>query len=92
MIVRGAAEAAPRSRRRGQEGGLAESVASEAQASPVIELLNVSKTFGEVRALQGVNFAVKRKEIVGLLGDNGSGKSTLVKPRLRRRFIQCPNR
>jgi simple sugar transport system ATP-binding protein len=46
---------------------------------PVIELRNVSKTFGEVRALVGVDFQVARREIVGLLGDNGSGKSTLVK-------------
>lgn len=46
---------------------------------PVIELRNVSKTFGEVRALVGVDFQVDRGEIVGLLGDNGSGKSTLVK-------------
>lgn len=58
---------------------MAESEASEAQAPPVIELRNVSKTFGEVRALQGVDFVVNPKEIVGLLGDNGSGKSTLVK-------------
>jgi len=48
-------------------------------APPVIELRNVSKTFGEVRALSGVNFHVNRGEIVGLLGDNGSGKSTIVK-------------
>ena len=46
---------------------------------PVIELRGVSKTFGEVRSLSSVNFAVNRGEIVGLLGDNGSGKSTLVK-------------
>jgi len=46
---------------------------------PVIELRDVSKTFGEVRSLSGVNFAVNRGEIVGLLGDNGAGKSTLVK-------------
>ncbi|MFW5899358.1 MAG: ATP-binding cassette domain-containing protein, partial [Jiangellaceae bacterium] len=47
--------------------------------TPVVELRNVSKTFGEVRALQDVNFEVRRGEIVGLLGDNGSGKSTMVK-------------
>ncbi|MGD0642446.1 MAG: ATP-binding cassette domain-containing protein [Roseiarcus sp.] len=58
---------------------MAESETAGAQAPPVIELRSVSKTFGEVRALQNVNFAVNRKEIVGLLGDNGSGKSTLVK-------------
>lgn len=46
---------------------------------PVIELRDVSKTFGEVRALSGVDFHVSRGEIVGLLGDNGSGKSTIVK-------------
>jgi simple sugar transport system ATP-binding protein len=48
-------------------------------AVPVIELRNVSKTFGEVRSLSGVDFAVHPGEIVGLLGDNGAGKSTLVK-------------
>jgi simple sugar transport system ATP-binding protein len=46
---------------------------------PVIELRGVSKTFGEVRSLSKVDFAVYRGEIVGLLGDNGAGKSTLVK-------------
>ena len=46
---------------------------------PVIELRGVSKTFGEVRSLSGVNFAVYAGEIVGLLGDNGAGKYTLVK-------------
>ena len=51
----------------------------EANQTPVIELRNVSKTFGEVRSLSGVDFSVGRGEIVGLLGDNGAGKSTLVK-------------
>ncbi len=46
---------------------------------PVLELRNVSKTFGEVRSLSNVNFKIYPKEIVGLLGDNGAGKSTLVK-------------
>jgi simple sugar transport system ATP-binding protein len=48
-------------------------------AIPVIELKNVSKTFGEVRSLSGVDLAIYPGEIVGLLGDNGAGKSTLVK-------------
>jgi simple sugar transport system ATP-binding protein len=61
------------------EATLAEPATPGAGEPPVIELRNVSKTFGEVRSLSGVNFAVNRGEIVGLLGDNGSGKSTLVK-------------
>ncbi len=47
--------------------------------TPIIELRNVSKTFGEVRSLSKVDFTVYPGEIVGLLGDNGAGKSTLVK-------------
>ncbi len=50
-----------------------------AGSSPVIELKNVTKTFGEVRSLSDVDFVVRPGEIVGLLGDNGAGKSTLVK-------------
>lgn len=46
---------------------------------PVIQLKNVSKTFGEVRSLSGINLEIYPGEIVGLLGDNGAGKSTLVK-------------
>ena len=48
-------------------------------ATHVLEMSNISKTFGEVQALQGVDFHVERNEIVGLLGDNGAGKSTLIK-------------
>jgi simple sugar transport system ATP-binding protein len=40
---------------------------------------NVSKSFGEVKSLTGINFAVQPGEVVGLLGDNGAGKSTLIK-------------
>jgi simple sugar transport system ATP-binding protein len=46
--------------------------------APVIQLKNVSKTFGEVRSLSEVNLEIYPGEIVGLLGDNGAGKSTLV--------------
>jgi simple sugar transport system ATP-binding protein len=45
----------------------------------LLELRNISKTFGEVQAIHDVNFHVGHNEIVGLLGDNGAGKSTLIK-------------
>jgi simple sugar transport system ATP-binding protein len=45
----------------------------------ILEMRNISKSFGEVQALRDVDFAVHRNEVVGLLGDNGAGKSTLIK-------------
>ena len=47
--------------------------------SPLVELRGVSKAFGNVFALRGVDFQIGQAEIVGLIGDNGAGKSTLVR-------------
>src|SRR5579863_9801567 len=45
----------------------------------VLEARQVSKNYGHVRALIGVDFALDRGEIVALAGENSSGKSTLAK-------------
>jgi ABC-type sugar transport system ATPase subunit len=47
--------------------------------APLLELEGVSRTFGNVVALRGVDMHIGAAEAVGLIGDNGAGKSTLVK-------------
>jgi len=46
---------------------------------PLIELRDITKSYGRVYALGGVNLSVRQGEVVGLVGDNGAGKSTLIK-------------
>ena len=46
-------------------------------SGPLLEVENVSKRFGGVRALDGIDFTVGRGEVVGLIGPNGAGKTTL---------------
>lgn len=54
-------------------------VSTEDGRQPLLSLRGIGKTFGAVRALQGVDLDVYAGEVVGLVGDNGAGKSTLVK-------------
>jgi simple sugar transport system ATP-binding protein len=50
-----------------------------ATSTPLIEVQNVSKYFGQVIALQDISMSVGAREVMCLLGDNGAGKSTLIK-------------
>ncbi|WP_282134180.1 gliding motility-associated ABC transporter ATP-binding subunit GldA [Seonamhaeicola maritimus] len=44
-----------------------------------IEVDNISKLYGNQKALNGISFRVDKPEIVGFLGPNGAGKSTMMK-------------
>ncbi|MCQ4022073.1 MULTISPECIES: ABC transporter ATP-binding protein [unclassified Ruminococcus] len=46
--------------------------------SNIIEISNLSKSFGEVKAVQDLSFKVKRGELFAFLGLNGAGKSTTI--------------
>ncbi len=47
-------------------------------AEVILEVKDLAKSFGGVRAVDGVSFSLKRNELMGVIGPNGSGKTTLV--------------
>jgi ABC-type sugar transport system ATPase subunit len=50
-----------------------------AENGTLIQMEGVTKRFGTVQALDGVDLEVRENEVLGLVGDNGAGKSTAVK-------------
>ena len=46
---------------------------------PAIDVVDLCKDYGPVRAVDGVTFAVEPGELVGFLGPNGAGKSTVMR-------------
>ena len=47
--------------------------------APVLEVRGVTKSFGALSVLRGIDLKLQQGEVLGLVGDNGAGKSTLVK-------------
>lgn len=62
-----------RNRAIGDVGGLVE------RGTAAIDVRDLSKHYGAVRAVDGISFSVQRGEIFGLLGHNGAGKTTVIR-------------
>ena len=54
-------------------------MAESSENTPVVEMRDIEKHFGAVRALRGVDLTLHHGEVLGLVGDNAAGKSTLMK-------------
>jgi ABC-2 type transport system ATP-binding protein len=54
------------------------SLGANGATAPAIAVRDLAKTFGEVRAVRGVNFEVASGEVFGFLGPSGAGKTTTI--------------
>jgi len=60
--------------------GAGQPLMTESEVAPaVLEVQGVTKRFGALSVLRGIDLTLRQGEVLGLVGDNGAGKSTLVK-------------
>jgi ABC-type histidine transport system ATPase subunit len=57
--------------------------------SPIVELRDIHKSFGELEVLKGISFTAREGQVVSLIGSSGSGKSTLLRCI---NMLEIPNR
>jgi rhamnose transport system ATP-binding protein len=63
----------------GEEPQINQHPSSPSDSTPIIALADASKSYGAVRAAQGVDIALRPGEVRALAGENGAGKSTIVR-------------
>ncbi|NGO70865.1 ATP-binding cassette domain-containing protein [Streptomyces boncukensis] len=63
----------------GTHGAILADSAPDDGDRPLVELRSIGKSYGNIRALHGVDLAVHPGNVTCVLGDNGAGKSTLIK-------------
>ncbi|WP_330460966.1 ATP-binding cassette domain-containing protein [Streptomyces sp. NBC_00820] len=63
----------------GTHGAVLPEAAASSTDAPLVELRGAGKSYGNIRALHGVDLKVHARQVTCVLGDNGAGKSTLIK-------------
>ncbi|MCG7203695.1 ATP-binding cassette domain-containing protein [Streptomyces arenae] len=63
----------------GTHGAVLVDTAQDGDGGPIVELRATGKSYGNIRALHGVDLKVFANQVTCVLGDNGAGKSTLIK-------------
>ena len=54
------------------------SMTTTKKVTPILEVLDLHKSYGKVKAVDGISFAVREGSCFGILGPNGAGKTTAI--------------